>query len=279
MKIVLVMLNNLQSYIFDNIKNLKNYNNNDIVVITDKKFNEFFKEYNISIINIEDLIVDYKNIISNVENTFLKGFWELTSYRFEALHAYMKKYNIFDIIHIENDVLVYKDLNKIKFHCNDKLLLTMDSKERCIPGIMFIPNSTILKKCLDTFSSNKGIHNNDMSNFAKCYYKFNKEIDTLPIFIEDNSDDVKKMVTKNFKHYNAIFDAAAIGQYLGGRFTIDRKKNTVGFINQTCIFDYSKYNILWKKVNDKKIPHLIINNKEYRIINLHIHSKKLKEFM
>ena len=24
------------------------------------------------------------------------------------------------------------------------------------------------------------------------------------------------MITKNFKHYNAIFDAAAIGQYLGG---------------------------------------------------------------
>jgi ribosomal protein S11 len=59
MKIVLVMLNNLQEYIFDNIQHLKNHNNNDIIVITDKKFNNLFENININIIYIEDLIPDY----------------------------------------------------------------------------------------------------------------------------------------------------------------------------------------------------------------------------
>ena len=34
------MLNNLQSYIFDNIQHLKQHDNSDITVITDKKFNQ-----------------------------------------------------------------------------------------------------------------------------------------------------------------------------------------------------------------------------------------------
>ena len=34
MKIVLVMLKNLQSYIFDNIQHLKHHDNSDITVIT-----------------------------------------------------------------------------------------------------------------------------------------------------------------------------------------------------------------------------------------------------
>ena len=54
MKIVLVMLNNLQSYIFDNIQHLKHHDNSDITVITDKKFNTLFENVGINIINIED---------------------------------------------------------------------------------------------------------------------------------------------------------------------------------------------------------------------------------
>ena len=142
MKIVLVMLNNLQSYIFDNIKHLKKQGYSDIIIITDKKFNHLFKDN--YVINIEDLIDDYVNVISTMCNTFRNGFWKLTSYRFVALYEYMKQYNITNIIHIENDVLIYKKIDN--FHNTNKLLLTMDSKNRCIPGLMFIPNHNILKK-------------------------------------------------------------------------------------------------------------------------------------
>jgi len=135
------MLNNLQSYIFDNINHLKKHDYSDIIIITDKKFNPLFKENHV--INIEDLIDDYVNVISTMSNTFRNGFWKLTSYRFIALYEYMKQYNITNIIHIENDVLIYKKIDNV--HNTNKLLLTMDSKDRCIPGFMFIPNHNILK--------------------------------------------------------------------------------------------------------------------------------------
>ena len=275
MKIVLVMLNNLQEYIFDNIQHLKNHNNNDITVITDKKFNSLFENININIINIEDLIPDYINMSSKINNTYRNGFWELTSYRFKAIYEYMKQYNIINIIHIENDVVIYKNVDTIPFHNINKLLLTMDSENRCIPGLMFIPTANILKKCLDIFNPNL----NDMQNFSNCYYNLSDYIDTLPIFIENNENNITKMITKNFKYYNCIFDAAAIGQYLGGVDPRNMSGDTKGFVNETCVINYSKYTFIWKKENNKKIPYIIINNIEYPIVNLHIHCKDLKSFI
>lgn len=275
MKIVLVMLNNLQEYIFDNIQHLKNHNNNDITVITDKKFNSLFENININIINIEDLIPDYINMSSKINNTYRNGFWELTSYRFKAIYEYMKQYNIINIIHIENDVVIYKNVDTIPFHNINKLLLTMDSENRCIPGLMFIPNNNILQRCLDIFNPNL----NDMQNFSNCYYNLSDYIDTLPIFIENNENNITKMITKNFKYYNCIFDAAAIGQYLGGVDPRNMSGDTKGFVNETCVINYSKYNFIWKNENNKKIPYIIINNIEYPIVNLHIHCKDLKSFI
>lgn len=275
MKVVLVMLNNLQSYIFDNIQHLKHHDNKDITVITDKKFNTLFENSGITTINIEDLTPHYTNIVSKINNTFRNGFWKLTSYRFTALYEYMKQYNINDIIHIENDVLIYENVNNINFHNMNKLLLTMDSKNRCIPGLMFIPTNEILKQCLDRFNSSL----NDMQNFSNCYYELNDYIDTLPIFLEDNKNDVTKMITKNFKHYNCIFDAAAIGQYLGGVDPRNKSGNTKGFVNETCVIDYSKYTFIWKNEKDKKKPYVLVNDNEYPVVNLHIHSKNLKNFV
>ena len=119
------MLYNLQPYIEDNIKQLKSHNNNDIVIITDNKFDNFFKGLNVTIINIEKLIPEYLNIISNINNTFRNGFWKLTSYRFLAIYEYMKKYNINNIVHVENDVLIYTNIDSVKFHSTNKFYLAL----------------------------------------------------------------------------------------------------------------------------------------------------------
>jgi len=275
MKVILVMLNNLQAYIIDNIQHLKKHNNNNITVITDKKFNTLFENIAINLINVEDIIPDYVNIASKINTTYRGGFWILASYRFIAIYEYMKQYNIVNIVHLENDVLIYTNIDTINFHNVNKLLLTMDSENRCIPGLMFIPSNEILKKCLDIFNPNL----NDMQNFSNCYYNLSEYIDTLPIFVENNKNAITKMITKNFKHYNCIFDAAALGQYLGGVDPRNIPGNTIGFVNETCVIDYSKYEIIWKNVNDKKIPYIVINAIEYPIINLHIHCKDLKQFI
>ena len=280
MHIVLIMLNNCQSYILDNIENLLRFNNNNIVVITDTKFNDKFEHLlnKITIINVESLIPNYINDIGmDINTTFRNGFWKLTTYRFYTLQCYMKYYNKDNIIHIENDVLIYKNLDDICFHTKEKILLTLDSKNRCIPGIMVIPNYKLLEKCLSIFKENL----NDMENWAYCFHYFPELTDTLPIFVKDDTTHERDIITRNFNNYNSIFDAAAIGQYLGGIDPRNQSGDTIGFVNETCIFDYSAYKFIWKNNDDNhfKVPFIIINSIEYPIINLHIHCKNLKKCM
>lgn len=275
MELLLVMLNNYQEYIIDNLNNLISFDNKKITLITDKKFDQYFLKFNINIVYIEDLDANYTNYIKSINNTFRKGFWYLASYRFNAISKYMKKYNSTNILHIENDVMLYKNIQNINFHATNKILITMDTRNRCIPGIVFIPNYLLLEQCLDNFIQEK----NDMENFAICYNKL-KIIDTLPIINKINTQNLSvDFLNKNFNHYNAIFDAAAIGQYLGGIDPRNNPNETRGFINETCLVDYSKYKFVWINENNLYIPHIIIDNTLVPIVNLHIHSKYLGKFL
>jgi hypothetical protein len=186
----------------------------------------------------------------------------------------MKKYNSTSILHIENDVLLYKNIDTINFHDTNKILITMDNYNRCIPGIVFIPNYLLLEECLNNFVRGK----NDMENFAICYNKLNI-LDTLPIINKINNNYNLEFLNKNFSNYNSIFDAAAIGQYLGGVDPRNNPNNTIGFINETCLIDYSKYKFVWINENNLNIPHIVINNINVPIVNLHIHSKVLSNFL
>lgn len=274
MHIVLVVVDNFQEYILSNIENLLKFSNNDITIITNNKFINRLETFKtcINVVAVESLMNSYENDTRNDSNNF----WFFTTYRFNVIYHYMKIYNKEHICHIENDVLVYRNLDNIQFHSDNKILLTMDSNTRCIPGIMVIPNNTILKYCLDNFE--KGL--NDMENWGLCYKKFNNLIDTLPIFINDKSSLEKEFITNNFNNYNCIFDAAAIGQYLGGVDPRNIPGNTVGFVNETCVFDYSKYTFIWKKnVLGLNVPYIQINNIDIPIINLHIHCKHLNRFI
>lgn len=274
MELILVMLNNYQEYIIDNLNNLLRFNNKNITLITDKRFEKYFYDFNLNLVYIEDLDENYINYTNSLNTTFRNGFVYLTSYRFIAIYKYMKKYNSTNILHIENDVLLYKNVDTINFHDKNKILITMDNYNRCIPGIVFIPNYLLLEECLNNFIQGK----NDMENFAICYNKLNI-LDTLPIINKINNNYNLEFLSKNFSNYNTIFDAAAIGQYLGGVDPRNNPNNTIGFINETCLIDYSKYKFIWINENNLNIPHVVINNINIPIVNLHIHSKNLKKFI
>ena len=278
MKIILVCLKNLQEYIFDNIKNLRLFGNNNITIITEKSFfNKFDK--NIELINYKELNDYCFNKSSKLNRKFRNGFWHLTSLRLFYLYSYIKKYNVQNCIHLENDVMLYCNLKEIKKKLINfnKTLIVMDSEKRCVPSFIFIPNWKNFEPIISQYNNKK----NDMKNLAKIFHKNKNYFDTLPIFKTDNSSKIKKIITKNFNNFQCIFDGAAIGQYLGG---IDPKNsskhNTCGFVNETCVFDYSKNKIEWIIDSNKlKRPYIYIENEKISIINLHIHCKNLKKFM
>jgi hypothetical protein len=277
--IVLVMLRNMQAYIMDNLEHLLHLGNRRIVVLTDAALTSHFVRYveqGVSVVAVETFYPAYHTMLSQQQNTFRDGFWFLTSFRFPILQAYMAKYNVINVIHVENDVMLYVNVdNELTFHCDNRILLTMDNKHRVIPGFMYIPNNELLGNCLKFFT--KGL--NDMQNWGSLFHKpaAVQYVDTLPIAPYDETSIIRKFVTLNFPRYRAVFDAAAIGQYIGG---IDPRntphKNTVGFINETCVINYQHYNITYQ---DNR-PYLALKNggETIPIVCLHIHCKNLKAF-
>jgi hypothetical protein len=234
--------------------------NDDIDVICDDEFSNHFKGLPVRVFSIESLVPEYRNIKEKEKKSFRGGFWKFTSFRFHLISKHMKLNNLENIIHVENDVLVYRKLELDMFHTHDKILLTIDHPNRCIPGFMFIPSHHIMEKCVESFDQTK----NDMDNWALCFKRYSEFIDTLPIFVTD----------KNFDKYNSIFDAAAIGQYLGGVDPRNIPGDTRGFVNETCVVKYNKY--AFSSIDG--VPHIKIDERNIPINNLHIHSKDLKSF-
>ena len=76
---------------------------------------------------------------------------------------------------------------------------------------------------------------------------------------------------KNFDKFQLIFDAAAIGQYVGGE--ISRKKP--GFVSKECVINYSNFVIKW--INED--PFIVIDEELIEIACLHIHSKELYKYI
>lgn len=273
MKIILVSVGNFQEYIIHNIKNLLLFNNIDITVITDENFFPLLNNLSVTLISSNELSndVNHFNINSKLNKNFRNGFWHYCSLRLFYVYAYIKKYNLLNCIHLENDVMTYINFEDIKDNFkNNKIYTTFDCPTRVIPGIIFIPNY----KAFESIINNYDFNLNDMENLAR----FDEEIILpLPIFpiINNNIDKYNKY----FVDFNMLFDAAAIGQYLGGIDPRNQEGNTIGFVNETCVIKYDKYKFVWILINNLQVPHIIINDKTFRICNLHIHSKKLLNFM
>ena len=83
----------------------------------------------------------------------------------------------------------------------------------------------------------------------------------------------------NYEKFRTIFDAAAIGQYLGGVHAHGDADLTIGFINESCVFDCSKLKFEWRKdYQGRYVLVGIYDGEEFFVNNLHIHSKHLKLF-
>jgi len=271
MKIILVSVGNFQEYILDNIKNLLLFNNTDITVITNKHFFNNFNDYEITLIDCDNLSDNNFNIKSQLDKTFRNGFWHYCSLRLFYIYEYIKQYNLENCIHLENDVLTYINFENIKDNFKEnKVYATFDCNDRVIPGILYIPNYISFEPIINNYNFNI----NDMENLAR----FNENIILpLPIFPNINGNIVK--FNKLYLNFNLIFDAAAIGQYLGGIDYKNQSGDTRGFVNETCIIKYNKYTFEWIKIDELFIPHLVIGSDKYKICNLHIHCKNLKNFM
>lgn len=282
MNIVLVCIGNFQEYILENIYQLIKLKHDSIYVITNEEYFNRFNEYKINLISCESLNDVYQyHAKTHMDKDFRNGFWTLTSSRFFYIYAFMEKYKIINVVHLENDVPVYYNcnilLNKLE---KTKMYIPFDSYNRTIASIVYIPNYIVLGNILNKYD----FHKNDMENFAYIKKLLPHLINHFPICIPNiKFSQEQHYVCKNFDVFNSIFDAAAIGQYLGGVDPRNFHGDSTGFINETCVVKYNNYTFTWlDEDNDNvkiKRPFIVIDGNTIPIFNLHIHSKNLQKFI
>lgn len=272
MKVILVCIENFQEYILDCIKQLYLVGNKDIDVICNRIFfPKFFEFPGLHLVASEDLKsekIQQYNQKTHLSHSFRGGFWIHCTSRFFYIYEHMKKNNLRNVIHIENDIMVYTNFDKLSFDESSSIHLVMDANHRCIPSILWIRDSDIMEKYLGTISLNK----NDMETLAAFYNSKKYNVNKLPII--DHGP-----WSNQYDKFNGIFDGAAIGQYLGGVDPKNQGGDTRGFVNETTMIQYDKYKFIWKKLENLYYPYLIDGNKEIPIFNLHIHCKNLIIFL
>ena len=322
--LVLVCLENFQEYILTNIAQLLRLGHTEIYVLTNQHLFHEFEPFNdiLKLVDVETLEdpFDFKGK-STLDKDFRGGFWFNTSARFFVIHAFMLKHGVKDVIHIENDVLLYYNVDEelAETFTEQKLYIPFDTYERNIASIVYIPDADVFSKILEHYDFGK----NDMYNFSEIR-KRTQLIQNLPIFVNDEALAVgrdtalvgrdtalvgrdtalvgegnalvgegnallvgegnalvgegnaleRAFVSNGFKKY--IFDAAAIGQLVGGVDPRNAAGDTRGFVNETCVIKYKEEGeIIWREVDGFNKPFIKIFTKEVPIFNLHIHCKNL----
>lgn len=298
--IVLVHIGkSLPEYIFDCVFQiiLVSPKSKIYIILNDILINQFkhrFLNLNVNLYLLSDY--DYDNIVYvpseslNIPNEYLEAhnnfssmqsfrdrFWISTTTRFFYIELFMKKYNITNLFHIENDVMLYEDLSILDLE--DSLYMLKDSPNRIIPSLMYIPNSDIIQ-----------LLNTHIVKTLQSSSKFLNDMELLCTFTEN----VCYFPTGIHNNEKYVIDGAAIGQYLGGIdprnipsystpsniIQITYNNPTIGFINETSDLKMNKCYITYNMKNNENtiLPLRCYNLNDIPTYNLHIHSKQLYQF-
>ena len=287
MNFILIALGEIPDYLNDCIQQIKKTQKKSKIYLLVNKTSEF-KNKNCKIVNVESLKKSKEHILfikksKLAQDSFRNFFWKHSIERFYYLNDFLNKSNLTNVFHIENDVLLFQDLEKIlkeiKFY---NFACIRDSINRVIGSLIFIKNKKVSTRIVKI--SNNYLNENDMKILNYLDKKISNSIN-LPLgetldFIE-KSENFKKI-----KKIPFIFDAAAIGQFIDGphrkklltRIFFNIKKFFMindGFINTETNLKIYNWKIKWKN----KKPYKQENEKLIPIVNLHIHSKNLKKFI
>lgn len=268
------------------------------IIQNDKQIQEVLDSQNIKTVFCEDLAMSKNHQIflreTPLDKNYRDGFWRYATERFFYLEELMIQESLRNVFHIENDNMLYVNLEDLLpvFMQYTNIAAIFDSDTRCIPNFMYFAHSKALSRLMKYWTINVGKHLNDMEiplHFKNQYGR--SVLDYLPVLMPDY---LKKYQLKSyvgeytakdpyvfcnkFELFQSVFDGAALGQYLGG---IDPRngESKPGYINETCLFNPSYYDYTWIIDEEgRSVPYLIFDNKLYRINNLHLHSKNLKDF-
>jgi len=283
----------LPVFLEDCFKQFRRFNPTmNIYFLTDHQYlgDPVFSRYEVDVRNKDD---DYSNDIKHFEVLYGRGqndFWTITTTRLFYISNFLNKEGLLDMIHLENDVLIYEDLSKYEHtfqRLYKDLAITVGGPDKCMTGFLFIKHPQALSHMVNFFmtllktSRLKDIrqrYNTDMVN----------EMTLMRAYSKDWPDKMKFLpilpfgeFSVNYDQFNSIFDPASWGQFVGGTTDgIPGAKPDDHYIGQ-LLTEHPEYDVIWKQGIPyfRYVDKYWTNGTDIRINNLHIHSKNLNKYM
>lgn len=281
-------------HIYDCVSQIRCFHeNNDIYLVVNKSVKNMdmdrLNNLNCNVVYIESLKKTKKHRKWSL-TTRLKKFWKYTAERFFVLEELMDAYNLEHVVQVESDNLVYYDWNLLENKLEilyPELTATAESNEYCVASVMWINKISAIAD-LTQFLTLKEAKDCSNEMFMLRKYLTRKHADVLPILYKPDMSSVLTWSEfgKNIDQLNGIFDAIAIGQYIGGadkRTYIDILHGKYDAPISKEFNEYINPNFQWEQVDIKWVKddvgrYVPILENETKIYNLHIHSKELFKY-
>lgn len=214
-------------------------------------------------------------------------FWHYAIERFFFIAAYMKKSRSENVFHFENDVMIYRDLADV-LDCivrrPRQMYITPVGDQWVACGLLFVDNHESLDRFCDfvikelpkgdeRIRKEKNIEMVSDMTLLKVFGDEQKSLHYFPILPEGSH-------AYEFDRFSSVFDPASWGQYAGGT----NNGHAAGWAGEHHYIGKEilagKYRLAWKREKSLKVP-FVVDSKDHqtRLNNLHIHSKKLVEFL
>ena len=212
-----------------------------------------------------------------LDRSFREGFWFSASYRFFLLADFMQSHQIENCIHLENDVALYFDpSDKVEQLRGFARFAVPLDRVRAIPGIVWFKDAQIAQELAAFISSRP--EKNDMDSLGE--FCLRKDVDarplpTLPLaYAKSRNLDLEKYCA-GIDIFGGIFDAAAIGQYLGGVHWMNDPSKTRFFVNESSGLDMRECQFSWARNHSFRYPTIGFDEQSTQILSVHAHSKDL----
>jgi hypothetical protein len=282
-----------ESHIFDTIDQIRLWNPSILIYFIADKIEQStanqLKKKNVIYVDIESLTLDRD--ISFLSNYFLgdkNPLWKTSLVRFFYIEQLIKKYDLNGVFTFDNDVLVYTDLNEIHTKIENKyanIAITKLDQHALICGMTWIKNANSIKllndSLIDVMQSPENLKMNECALLNESWKRCGDYLlGMLPIWFEGSYSD-------KCNEIGGFFDPATIGQFLGGTHN--------GHPKYYIVMHHELGPRIQRMINSHS--HVIVKNKDqfnryyyafaesknlekqYKLYSMHVHSKKMKEFM
>jgi hypothetical protein len=215
---------------------------------------------------------------SALNRDFRGGFWLHTTSRFFVLADYIRQHSLENVVHFENDVVPYFDPadKLLAFQSHAPFSVPLD-RNRAIASIVWIANSGVaasLSQHLATVPANNDME--ALNQFCLLHPDIAKPLPTLPSnYAKHKGLDLARFC-QGIETFGGVFDAAAIGQYVGGVDPQNNPHNSRFFINESSDMDMREIDFGWDVSNGVRSPSLRGEHENTKLLCLHAHSKDIE---